>query len=222
MSAALVLVPTRQELDIIGPVLQPVIQQLNGHMALCGFGMAVAAARTAHLIATLKPSAVYLTGIAGAINPALQSGHAYRFSAVSCYGIGAGSGDSFQTAEQMGWCQWQPDNHSPPIGDTLTLSPRRQIGCSTGTDALQLLTVSAASASQTDVTQRLTHFPQAAAEDMEAFSVAVACRLADVPLAVVRGISNTAGDRNKQHWDIPAALNSAAELTRQLLQASSA
>ena len=59
---------------------------------------------------------------------------------------------------------------------------------------------------------RLAKHPEAAAEDMEGFGVAVSCVLADVPLQIIRGISNRAGDRDKRHWDIEGALHAAAAL----------
>ena len=75
-----------------------------------------------------------------------------------------------------------------------------------------LLTVCAASGSTDDVAHRLNKFPQAVAEDMEAFSVALACRMARIPLTVIRGISNMAGDRDKTNWNVAEALEAAAEL----------
>lgn len=77
---------------------------------------------------------------------------------------------------------------------------------------LMLLTVCSASGSREDVADRLRKFPHAVAEDMEAFSVALACRMAKVPLTVIRGISNMAGDRDKANWNVTGALEAAAEL----------
>ena len=47
---------------------------------------------------------------------------------------------------------------------------------------------------------------------MEGFSVAVACQFAGIPLKVVRGISNIAGDRDKGRWRIKDAMDAAATL----------
>jgi futalosine hydrolase len=47
--------------------------------------------------------------------------------------------------------------------------------------------------------------------------VALACLLGGVPLGIVRGISNDAGDRDKSRWQIPAALTAAAELALRIL-----
>jgi futalosine hydrolase len=58
------------------------------------------------------------------------------------------------------------------------------------------------------------------AEDMEGFGVALACRLLGVPLAIVRGISNEAGDREHARWQVPAALAAAADLAVRVLEES--
>jgi futalosine hydrolase len=83
-----------------------------------------------------------------------------------------------------------------------------------------LLTACAASADAADVAVRRRLFPTAVAEDMEGFGVALACRLAGVPLAIVRGISNDAGDRDKRRWQIGPALEAAASLARTFIAAA--
>ena len=215
MPRTLVLVPTDLERRRVAPTLTPALGG-SGHIELCGFGPVVAAARTAGLLARHRPAQVVLTGIAGRLNDRLAIGDAYRFDDVACFGIGAGSGDGFQTATSLGWPQWPGD---PPaavaaIGDT--------IECSTGRvpeapRADLLLTACAAAADRSDVEARKHLYPAAAAEDMEGFAVALACRLAGTPLDIVRGISNLAGDRDKAHWQLTAALEAAADIAVRLL-----
>lgn len=48
------------------------------------------------------------------------------------------------------------------------------------------------------------------AEDMEGFGVAIACRLWDTPLSIIRGLSNVVGDRRHTEWQVEAALRAAA------------
>jgi futalosine hydrolase len=52
---------------------------------------------------------------------------------------------------------------------------------------------------------------------MEGFAVALACRLAGVPCTIVRGISNTVGDREKSRWQTAAAVTAAAAIVRQIV-----
>lgn len=187
----------------------------SADVALCGFGPVAAAARTAGLLAEHRPGRVILVGIAGRIDERLDIGKAYSFTEVACFGVGAGSGDGFMTAGAMGWPQWPGDPADPAtaIGDVIPLEP-----LSGSTAAGLLLTACAASASNDDVSHRLGAFPVAVAEDMEGFGVAFACRLARVPLTIIRGISNTAGDRDTSRWEIAEALASAASLTQTLLE----
>ena len=100
------------------------------------------------------------------------------------------------------------------IGDVLS--------CSSGGEvrpepAGLLLSACAASACEADVLSRLRLFPSATAEDMEGFAVTAACRLSGIPLDIVRGISNTAGDRDHSRWQIDAACHAAAALAATLL-----
>ena len=149
-----------------------------------------------------------MLGIAGgfatgenAPTPALNVGQAARFSSVTVDGIGVGEGDSFQSSADLGWQQFAGDVDRPAIEDTITLesnSPHR------------LLTVCAGSATS-DQASRRQQRTSAVAEDMEGFAVAMACRLQNVPLQIIRGISNVAGDRDKSNWRIADAMNAAAD-----------
>ena len=47
---------------------------------------------------------------------------------------------------------------------------------------------------------------------MEGFAVALACRLRGVPVGIIRGISNTAGDRDTSRWQVAAAVEAAGRL----------
>ena len=205
-TATLILVPTESELDILKkiPEYKPMVQSTR----VCGFGPIVSAARTSQLIGRYAPQNVMLIGIAGAYSSELKIGTASAFGSVACFGIGVGSGSQFQTASQAGWQQWNDVENE--IGETIELS-------NSGNFTKQLLTCTSSSADLADVEQRLQHFPNATAEDMEGFAVAAACRLADVSLSIVRGISNFAGNRDKSNWQIESALQSALELAIELI-----
>ncbi|QDV67896.1 Futalosine hydrolase [Rosistilla carotiformis] len=199
-----------------GLVLVPTLAELNGIrqslgnpsgivFELCGFGPIAAAARTASLLAQHRPSRVYLVGIAGAVGTQLSVGQASAFDRVSCYGVGAGSGIRHQSAAELGWNQW-----SPEAGDSIVIGPPSQ-------PSRHLVSVCSASADAADVQAYRGRFPDALAEDMEGFGVAMACHLNRVGLSIIRGISNVAGDRDKSRWRIAAALNAAGELLRQVI-----
>ena len=209
-STHLLLVPTAGE--------RRVVEQVMGsgdsgrlRIELCGFGPIAAAARAAHLLATLDPASVTLVGIAGAMDDRLLVGQAYRFGEVVSYGVGVGGGSDFQPASSLGWPQWpgDPSVGQPAVGD--------RIG-SAGTMAGHvLLTACTASAGPADVQLRRALVSDAVAEDMEGFGVALACELAGVPWTIIRGISNRAGHRDHSHWCVEPALEAAAMLALQTL-----
>ena len=225
MPRLLILVPTEMERRILDPILAPATTQ-GCRVALCGFGPVAAAARTAHLLAEQAPERVLLVGIAGSLDDRLAVGAAYHFERVACYGVGIGSGGGFQPAEAVGWHQWpgDADATSPhggvTIGDVLSCAIPCTAG-GVGGRADLLLTVCAAAACAEDVLLRKQTFPAAMAEDMEGFAVAFACRLGGVPIDIVRGISNTAGDRNTAHWKVAHALEAAGRLALRIMAEAS-
>ena len=227
MPRHLILVPTEMERRILAPILAPVMAR-GCRVALCGFGPVAAAARTAQLLAEHAPERVLLVGIAGRLDDRLAVGAAYEFERVACYGVGAGSGGEFVPAGAMGWQQWpgDADGTSPhggdPIGDEISgLTSYAVGGDDGGGRAGLLLTVCAAAASAEDVRLRRQTFPAAAAEDMEGFAVAFACRLRGVPVGIIRGISNSAGDRDTSRWLVAAAVEAAGRLALQVLAEAS-
>lgn len=211
MTTTLILVPTAFELKILQGALDAAIDVASVRLECCGFGAIASAARAVQLAAVYDPQRIILAGIAGGISEDLQIGQACWFTEVGAYGIGAGSGNQFRTAHEMGWPHIVAADSSSKysIGDRIQLSTPK--GSPQPSEGL-LLTVCSASADQHDVDLRLDKFPGAVAEDMEGFSVAVAGELCGVPVEIVRGISNTAGDRNKENWRITDALMAASEL----------
>jgi futalosine hydrolase len=199
----LVLVPTEFERVKI----QPQLTIPNSVLETCGFGPIVSAAKTTELIQKHRPDKVLLLGIAGVYDKMLAVGSAFNFSEVSCYGVGAGSGETFLTAEEMGWKHWDANDETDDdsIADLIRIEPLTDI-------ASQLLTVCSAAENRDDVKLRINKFPFALAEDMEGFAVAAACKLAGVPVSIVRGFSNAAGDRDKSNWKIDEALEAAVAL----------
>jgi futalosine hydrolase len=215
MRHSILLVPTELERGFIAPAVAAACGSAI-RSELCGFGPVVAAARTAQLIAEHRPDSVLLVGIAGRISDRLTIGEAYAFERVACHGVGASSGEAFVPAEALGWPQWpgDPVGVEAGIGDVIDCGAA---GAAASSAAGLLVTACAASASEADVADRLRLFPAALAEDMEGYGVALACRLAGVPLRIVRGISNTAGDRDKRQWRITDALEAAAALAGTML-----
>ena len=202
------------EMEQLQEVLTPP-ERTDIAIQLCGFGPIAAAARASNLISRYQPDRVLLIGIAGTFDAQRYPvGSAHRFTQTRCDGIGVGSGDSFIGASQLGWPQFKGADAQPEIGDTLPLDSGFVSGIpASGT----LLTCCSASDSAEMAATRRKRFPDASAEDMEGFAVAMACNLAGVPLQIVRGISNEVGNRNRDDWEIKKGILAAAELATQLM-----
>ena len=182
---------------------------------LCGFGPVASAARSAALIAQKNPARVVLIGIAGSYDPErLPVGSASSFDAVAIEGIGVGEGERALAPPALGFPQWPGGAGVATVHDRLELAraPASKVR------SPLLLTTCCASDSPAHAALRRRKFPDAAAEDMEGFGVALACELQGVPCTIVRGISNVVGDRDPAHWRIPAALAAARTLVLELLQ----
>jgi futalosine hydrolase len=204
----LVLVPTaleRTRLEAAGG-----LGSAAGPVELCGFGPVAAAARAAALLGVRRPRRVLLLGIAGSLDPARAPlGTAREFGSVRLEGVGAGEAAALVGPGELGFPQWPgAAEGGPEVVDRIALRARSE-------DAAEaLLTVCAASGDAEQATRRRARFPRAVAEDMEAFGVALACALEGVPLRVVRGLSNLAGDRDHSGWRVDEALAAALELAR--------
>lgn len=219
----LILVPTAAEAERLTPKLD-----LTSHrdpsvanryrVELCGFGPIAAAATTARLIAQTKPQRVVLIGLAGTYcEPRLPVGSATAFDEVVCHGVGVGSGDQHRSAAEIGWHQIDATADQTAIGQRLRLDQIASRSVPHDSGDRVLLTCCAASADANEAADRARRHPDAVAEDMEGFAVALSCAQDQVPCVIIRGICNQAGDRDHDRWKIDEAITSAAILTRALL-----
>lgn len=191
----LILVPTAYEADLLGFEGIPV--------EVCGFGLAAAGAGASYAI-SLHPqeaqTGVVLVGAAGSYDPGRAPiGSALVASAVRCRGIGVGEGQNHRSAGDLGWVE----------DDVIGLAG----------DGGELLSVAAAAATLERAASRASRFPDAVAEEMEGYAVAYAARLHGVPLAIVRGISNAAGDHDHERWRMEEALTAARQSVRETIGA---
>lgn len=201
----LLLVPTRLELEQLKPRLPAWLP-----VELCGFGLIASGIRTAGLLA--DPSRqdvqrVILVGMGGSLcGETWPVGTAGSFGLVRCQGIGAWSGQRLLGPRELGFSQCQTAA-GDPVTDHLDLLPLDHRSSGAG-----LLSVAAASGTTGQAAERAGRFSGCVCEDMEGFAVALAARQAGCATTVVRGISNVAGDRHRDHWQIEPALQAAAQL----------
>ncbi len=212
-ASVVVFVPT--DLELARLVDAGGLGQAASAVHVCGFGPIASAARVAQILAQQPFERALLLGIAGTFDEqAAGVGSAVEFSSAAVEGVGVGQGLNLRAPPALGFPQW-PGSQEPctdPIYDRLQLAHRRVAA------PRLLVTTCAASADAEQAALRRIRFQDAVAEDMEGFAVALACALAEVPLRIVRGISNRVGDRDPSHWSIPRAIEAARQLALGVLQ----
>ncbi len=205
----LILIPTGAEYRHVAIELKQLSEILPVRVELCGWGPVHSACWTQKHVQRHQPQQVWLLGIAGYYNTNLSLGLAYEFTEAALHGVGVGSGSRWMSPERLKWDQ----NFDGPDCPGSIIRFHEIILQS----QKQLLTVCAASADSDEVQQKRQHFPQADAEDMESYCVAAVCRQCNVPLRVIRGISNQAGDRNMARWQVADAMKATVKLLRTAL-----
>jgi futalosine hydrolase len=202
---ALVLVPSEFELhrlwpDAVGAVGPVEVEHAGSafRIAACGIGLALSGVLAARLLRSALPSRVALVGIAGSYRPdELPIGAAIAGTSVTCSGIGQGVLGDFRP---LGKHQLPGAHLGAASLDVLPLTgiPGRPGG--------PILSVASASASPAEACFHLGRVPTAAVEEMEGYSVALACQDRGLPLSILRGVSNLAGDPDHRRWDVDAAI----------------
>ena len=210
-SPTLLLVPTALELEHLSALGG--FESGSCIARICGFGPIAASAAAMRALCELRPARAVLVGIAGTYDSSrLAVGGAAEFDEVAIDGVGAGEAERLLGARELGFPQWPEIRGGDAIFDRLALD------ASANPESTLLLSVCAISDATDLAARRRERFPGAAAEDMEGFGVAVACRIARVPLRIVRGMSNVAGDRDRARWRVRAALASAREIALSILR----
>lgn len=178
--------------------------------ALCGFGLAAAGVLAQRALEATGARSCLLVGMAGSYDlDRLPVGGVLTATEVHLEGIGRGRGAAFRGPVAMGFDPVPADGELPAIGERLPL-PALVDGPIAGTTGGGLVSVASCSASFAEASELHARHPEALAEDMEAFSVAVACARARVSLTVLRGVSNAVGEPDRDRWERDRAMKALA------------
>jgi futalosine hydrolase len=192
-------------------------EQLPPDIKICGFGPIASGITTAQWLASRKLGQVVLLGIGGTFDPIMAPvGTAVEIDRVATDTVGAqrrGTGTmvvgEWELPRELGFPQVPAGLDLPEGAVDSAVHHDLILGSNNG---VGLLTVGIASGSTETARRRQTLFAGVLVEDMEGFSVALACRLAGVPCWIWRGITNKVGDREFGNWRIDAAMDSLVQL----------
>lgn len=183
-------------------------------LAVSGVGTVAAATTVATLAARAGPSAVILTGIAGAYVGAFVPVGA-AVAAASEHDLDAGVLGREDHASLATIPLPRGEAPDGPVFERLPTDPgwRATLARASGTVAVPFATSDAISG-DLDVAAARSGRSGAAIESMEGFGAALACARLGLPFGELRGVSNVAGVRDKAAWDVPAALRAATRALR--------
>ncbi|MEU8252876.1 futalosine hydrolase [Micromonospora inaquosa] len=174
-----------------------------------GVGPAIAGAATARLLALAEAAgrpyrAVISAGVAGGFTGRAEVGDTVLGTASIAADLGAESPDGFIPVDELG----MPPallgaGSSVPVDPGLLAALRAALPTATTGPVLTVSTVTGTTASTDQLRRR---HPEAVAEAMEGYGVAVAAAQAGLPFAELRTISNPIGPRDRDAWRLREAL----------------
>ncbi|MEG3633162.1 futalosine hydrolase [Micromonospora palythoicola] len=185
-----------------------------------GVGPAVAGAATARLLALAEMAgrpyrAVVSAGVAGGFAGRVAVGGTVLGSRAVAADLGAESPDGFVPIDELGMpAELLGGGPALDADPELLATLRRVLPAATVGPVLTVSTVTGTAASADELVRR---HPEAVAEAMEGYGVAVAASQAGVPFAELRTISNPIGPRDRDAWrmrDALTALTAAAPALR--------
>ncbi|TNH30077.1 futalosine hydrolase [Micromonospora orduensis] len=178
-------------------------------VAPVGVGPAVAGAATARLLALAEAAghpyrAVVSAGVAGGFAGRAAVGDTVLGTASIAADLGAESPDGFIPVDELGMPPALLGGGSVvPADPTLLAALCAALPAATVGPVLTVSTVTGTTASTEELRRR---HPEAVAEAMEGYGVAVAAAQAGVPFAELRTISNPIGPRDRDAWRLREAL----------------
>ncbi len=200
-------------------------QYKNTTTLVCsGIGRANAAAATAWMLAKHNFNAVLNIGIAGALPQAnLNLGDIILAKYCTFVEEGIQLPDGPHDMKTLGFdlvdnVSWANGNRMAP--DSTLAKYLKTLLQPTGVHHHTIATVARCSGTN-DAAQSVVQQTGAAAEAMEGAAVILAAQRLNTPAAELRIISNTCGNRDQQHWDIPAALQKLSIVIEHILTPNS-
>jgi futalosine hydrolase len=176
-------------------------------VAPVGIGPAAAAASTARLLALAETAgspyrAVVSAGIGGGFPDRATLGTLVLATRSVAADLGAESPDGFIPLDELGLpVAGGTAVHADPalLAELRTALPRATVGA--------VLTLSTVTGTAESTKVLAARYPDAIAEAMEGYGVAVAAAQAGLPFAELRAISNAIGPRDRDAWRIQDAFD---------------
>ncbi|MGN7470760.1 futalosine hydrolase [Brevibacillus sp. SAFN-007a] len=169
-----------------------------------GVGPASAAASTARALAQSRYDLVVCAGICGGFVGRTEVGAIVVASEIVCADLGAETPDGFCSVDELGF----GSTRVPVAGELAERVERAMQNADLPVGRGPILTLSTVTGTAETAQSLADRMPEALAEAMEGYGVAVAAQAAGVPVLEIRTVSNAIGPRDKSAWRIKDALES--------------
>ncbi|WP_088106113.1 futalosine hydrolase [Halalkalibacter urbisdiaboli] len=171
-------------------------------VAVAGVGLAQAAATTAAKLAVEHYDLVINAGIAGGFVGRASIGSIVVANEIIAADLGAETAEGFRSLEDLklgySWVSVEV-----AAADSIVEALKRT-GLAVGSGPI--LTLSTVTGTANTAEELLVRHPNAVAEAMEGFGVAVAAKQFNIPVLEIRTISNLVGPRDREAWRLKEAL----------------
>jgi futalosine hydrolase len=181
---------------------------------ICGIGPAQASFACGRTLALCQYDLVINLGIAGAIDPEITPGQAVAVSCDRFFMLGSEDKTAFLSVFDLGLSN--PDQ--PPYragmihahAEMMHLLPEK-------TACVEGITAMCVHGNETSIELLRKIYPDAAVESQEGAAVMLAATLSGIPCMQLRGISNRVEPRNRENWQIGAAVSAVGVLLKAFL-----
>lgn len=187
--------------------------RLQIDVQLAGVGPIAAATNTTSQLMKQHYDLVISAGIGGGFHTKAQIGDLVIASSIISGDLGAQSEDGFLSLDKLGFGTnyiSTPENLATRIYDAFSLSTSSTL--ETRVHIGDIITLSTATGTLATAQQLANRYPNVYAEAMEGFGVAFAANQVGIPVIELRTISNMVGPRQRDQWDIPAALRTLKQI----------
>jgi futalosine hydrolase len=182
-------------------------------LLIAGIGMVATAARCSAALARERYEAAFNFGLCGTFDRSIALGEVVHVATDCLSEIGAEDGTAFLTLRDL---NLPGDNESPlTCGRLVNDCPAAAaaVGRLRAVNGITVNTVHGSAESIARVVARLG--PDV--ESMEGAAFMYACLIHAVPFAQVRAVSNVVETRNRDAWDVPAAIRNLTETALRII-----
>jgi futalosine hydrolase len=193
----------------IAPIERRLRLRAGVELLVTGVGMVSTAAHCANALARTGFDLALNLGLCGSFDPALAPGVVVHVVSDRLSELGAEDGEAFLAIESLGLRSDHVVNNTSPPGIPAIVALPAVSGITVNTVHGRVPSIAA-------VTARCR--PQV--ESMEGAAFMYACRLANVPYAQVRAVSNVVERRNRESWKIKEAIDALGAIALNILEAA--